>query len=95
MTSGAVYIMTNRKNGVLYTGCSSNLPGRVWQHRTGAIEGFTKRYRCTRLVWFEFHDDVQEARRRELQIKEWQRKWKIELIEALNPEWNDLFDQIC
>lgn len=95
MTSGAVYMMTNRKNGVLYTGVTSNLPGRVWQHRTGAVEGFTKRYRCTRLVWFEFHDDVQDARQRELRIKEWQRKWKIELIEVLNPKWDDLFDQIC
>ncbi len=88
-------MMTNRKNGVLYTGVTSNLPGRVWQHRTGAVEGFTKRYRCTRLVWFEFHDDVQDARQRELRIKEWQRKWKIELIEVLNPKWDDLFDQIC
>lgn len=95
MRSGSVYIMTNRKGGVLYTGVTSNLPQRVWQHRNGVVEGFTKKYRCKKLVWCEYHDDLQDARRREMQIKEWQRKWKVELIEAANPEWIDLFEQIC
>ena len=95
MHSGSVYIMTNRKNGVLYTGVTSNLPHRAWQHREGAVDGFTRRYRCKVLVWYEFHDDLQDARRRERQIKEWKRMWKIELIEALNPGWDDLFEQIC
>ena len=95
MKSGCVYIMTNRQNGVLYVGVSSHLVQRVWQHRNGLVEGFTKRYRCKRLVWFEHHEDLQQARARELQIKEWKRRWKIELIEAANPGWSDLFDQIC
>ncbi len=95
MRSGSVYVMTNRKGGVLYTGVTSNLPQRVWQHRNGVVEGFTKKYRCKKLVWYEYHDDLQDARRREMQIKEWQRKWKVELIEAANPEWVDLFEQIC
>ena len=87
--------MANKRNGTIYVGCTSDLPQRVWQHREGVIAGFTKRYGCKMLVWYEAFDDLQEARKRELQMKEWQRKWKLELIEKLNPEWNDLFDTLA
>ena len=89
--AGFVYIMANRRNGTLYIGVTSDLPGRVYGHREGLIAGFTKRYGCKRLVWFEQHDDLQSARHRELQLKEWQRAWKIELIVKMNPDWDDLY----
>lgn len=95
MKQGFVYIMANKRNGTIYIGCTSDLPQRVWQHREGVIAGFTKRYGCKMLVWYEAFDDLQEARKRELQMKEWQRNWKLELIEKLNPEWNDLFDTLA
>jgi putative endonuclease len=91
MKSGFVYIMANRKNGAIYTGSTSNLIGRAHAHREGLIPGFTKRYGCKLLVWFETHDDLQDARYRELQIKEWKRSWKIRLIEEKNLEWTDLY----
>ena len=91
MQAGFVYIMANRKNGTIYTGVTSELVQRAHQHREGLIEGFTKRYGCKRLVWFEAHDDLEEARRRELQIKEWKRAWKVRLIEENNLEWDDLY----
>ena len=91
MKPGYVYIMANRKNGTIYTGVTSDLAGRVHQHREGLVPGFTKKYRCKRPVWFEAHEDLQQARQRELQIKEWQRKWKIKLIEERNLDWDDLY----
>lgn len=91
MKAGYVYIMASRKNGTIYIGVTSDLIARVYQHREGLVPGFTKRYGCKLLVWFEVHDDLQEARRRELQMKEWKRSWKIRLIEENNPEWDDLF----
>ena len=91
MEAGFVYMMANRRNGTIYTGVSSDLIARVYAHREGLIEGFTKRHGCKLLVWFERHEDLQEARRRELQIKEWKRAWKIRLIEERNLEWNDLY----
>ena len=91
MKAGFVYIMANRKNGAIYIGVTSDLVSRAHAHREGLIEGFTKRYGCRLLVWFEVHDDLQEARRRELQIKEWKRGWKIKRIEKDNLEWNDLY----
>jgi putative endonuclease len=90
----AVYILASRPRGVLYTGVTSELVSRVWQHRTGAGEGFTKRYRVHRLVYFELHARMADAIRREKQIKEWRRAWKIALIEAVNPAWNDLWDTL-
>jgi putative endonuclease len=87
----AVYIVANCRNGTLYIGVTSNLPGRISQHRTGSIPGFSKRYGCTILVWFEACDTMDQAIVREKQIKEWQRGWKLKLIEAENPEWEDLF----
>jgi putative endonuclease len=91
MKSGFVYIMANRKNGTIYIGVTSDLIGRVYQHREGLVPGFTKRYGCELLVWFEAYDDLQQARQRELQRKEWKRAWKIKLIEENNLEWDDLY----
>lgn len=90
MKQGYVYILTNKRNGTLYIGVTSNLPQRIGQHRTGTVEGFAKKYGLTTLVWFEHFDDLQDARRRELQMKGWKRAWKIALIETLNPDWRDL-----
>jgi len=91
MQAGFVYIMANRKNGAIYIGVTSDLIKRVTEHREGLIGGFTKRYGCRFLVWFEAFDDLQEARRRELQMKEWKRAWKVKFIEERNLEWNDLY----
>jgi putative endonuclease len=92
--SGCVYMMTNRRKGTLYIGVTSDLAARVYGHREGLIAGFTKRYGCKRLVWFEWNDDLQAARQRELQMKEWRRAWKIELIEAANPNWDDQYSSL-
>ena len=91
MKAGYVYMMANQKNGTIYTGVTSDLVSRVYAHREGLVPGFTIRYGCKRLVWFEAHDDLQEARQRELQIKEWKRAWKIKLIEENNLDWEDLY----
>jgi putative endonuclease len=94
MQSGFVYIMASRRNGTIYIGLTSDLPQRITQHREGLIEGFTKQYGCKLLVWFERYDDLQEARRRELQMKNWKRLWKLRVIEEMNPEWDDLFESL-
>ena len=86
----ATYIMANRKNGAIYTGCSSDLPMRVGQHKSGIGSRFTKQYACTNLVWYERFDEMTFAARREKQIKRWPRQWKINLIEKTNPVWSDL-----
>ena len=91
MKAGFVYIMATRKNGAIYLGVTSDLVKRVWAHREGVIGGFTKRYGCKLLVWFEVYDDLQEARLRELRMKEWNRAWKIRLIEERNLDWDDLY----
>ena len=91
MKPGYVYIMASKRNGTIYIGVTGDLAGRVWQHRNGLIAGFTKRYGCKLLVWYEVHDDLQQARLRELQMKKWKRLWKISSIEAMNPEWRDLY----
>jgi putative endonuclease len=87
--------MASRRNGTLYIGVTSNLAGRVYQHRAGQIEGFTKKYGCKLLVWYEAYEDLDAARLRELQIKKWKRAWKIELIERDNPLWKDLWPGIA
>ena len=94
MKQPVVYIMASRRNGTLYVGVTSNLPQRVWQHRTGVIGGFTKRYGCKMLVWYELHSTMLDAIAREKQIKGGSRKKKLALIEALNPTWRDLFDEL-
>lgn len=90
-----VYIMASERNGTIYVGVTSDLPGRVWQHREGIVEGFTKRYGCRLLVWFERHDTMESAIMREKQIKAGSRKAKLALIEAKNPNWRDLFEEIA
>ena len=94
MKAGYVYIMASGKNGTIYVGVTSDLVKRVYEHRLGLIDGFTKAYGCKLLVWFEAHDDLQEARQRELRIKEWKRAWKIRLIEESNLEWDDLYPSL-
>jgi putative endonuclease len=93
--SGYVHIVTNRRNGTLYIGVTSDLPARIFAHREGLIAGFTKRYGCKMLVWYACFDDIEDARNRELQMKEWRRAWKIEAIEKTNPDWLDLYEEIC
>jgi putative endonuclease len=91
---GWVYIVTNRPNGTLYIGVTSDLARRAWEHRDGVVEGFTKRYGLKRLVYAEYHDDIRSALQREKTMKHWKRSWKIELIAAQNPEWHDLYDSL-
>ncbi|HEU4960968.1 MAG TPA: GIY-YIG nuclease family protein [Sphingomonas sp.] len=86
----AVYIAASGRNGTIYTGVTSHLLGRIYQHREGTTDGFTKRYSVKRLVWFEIHETMESAILREKQIKNWRRRWKLELIEADNPTWRDL-----
>ena len=94
MPGGYVYIMTNRPDGILYVGVTSDLVRRVFEHRSGFVAGFTKRYGLKRLVYFERFDDIRNAIQREHNIKHWPRAWKVRLIGADNPAWNDLYDTI-
>ncbi|RBP12861.1 putative GIY-YIG superfamily endonuclease [Roseiarcus fermentans] len=94
MRSPCVYIMASRRNGTLYVGVTSNIGRRAWEHRTGAVEGFTKRYGCKLLVWLEPHERMDEAIAREKQIKSGSRKDKLALIERDNPQWHDLFERL-
>jgi len=89
-----VYIMASRKDGTLYTGFTSDLIRRVWEHREGVIGGFPKRYGVRRLVWYEAHGTAESAIAREKRIKKWRRAWKIGLIEKENLEWRDLYDDL-
>ena len=84
------YIVASGKNGTIYIGHTDDLINRVWQHQTKAFEGFTAKYKCTRLVWCEAFNTREEAFARERQLKLWRRAWKIQLIEKTNPDWNDL-----
>ena len=94
MQGGWVYMMTNRPNGTLYVGVTSDLARRAWEHRTGVADGFTKRYDLTRLVYAERHDDIRTALQREKNLKHWSRSWKVRLILGQNPAWDDLYDQL-
>jgi putative endonuclease len=94
MKTGYVYIMASARNGTIYIGATSDLVKRVWEHRTGAGAGFTNKHRCNLLVWYATFDDLQEARRRELQMKKWKRIWKLSEIEQMNPEWTDLYSTL-
>jgi len=94
MRGGWVYIITSRPFGTLYVGVTSNLARRSWEHRDGVSAGFTKRYGLTRLVFAEWHDEIIRAIQREKNIKHWSRAWKLDLITAINPEWNDLYAQL-
>ncbi|PIP30600.1 endonuclease [bacterium (Candidatus Howlettbacteria) CG23_combo_of_CG06-09_8_20_14_all_37_9] len=90
MKKGCVYILANKRNGTLYTGVTSDLIGRVYQHKNDLVEGFSKKYQTHMLVYFEEHEDIKDAILREKQIKKWERKWKLRLLEEKNPEWKDL-----
>ena len=90
----AVYIMANRYRGTIYIGVTSNIVGRVSQHRLGLVDGFTKKYRLKLLVFHESHATMETAISREKQLKGWKRSWKLALIERNNPDWNDLFESV-
>ena len=94
MKTPCVYMLASKRNGTLYVGVTSNLPQRVWQHKNDLVEGFTHRYGVHALVWYEVHETMENAIAREKTIKEWKRQWKIDLIEAMNPEWRDLYEDI-
>jgi putative endonuclease len=93
--AGFVYIMASQRNGTIYIGVTSNLAKRVWEHRNEIAPGFTKKYRCHHLVWYESHDSIEAARQRELQMKEWKRDWKLREIEGFNPDWDNLYERIA
>ena len=95
MREPAVYIMASKRNGTLYIGVTSNLAERIWQHREGAVAGFTKRYGCKLLVWYERHERMDEAICREKQIKGGSRAKKLTLIETMNPSWRDLYEDLA
>jgi putative endonuclease len=94
MKQPCVYIMANRRNGTLYTGVTSDLLKRAYEHREGLAPGFTKRYGCKMLIWYELHETMTSAIEREKQLKAGSRKKKLALIEALNPEWEDLYESL-
>ncbi|MES2095338.1 MAG: GIY-YIG nuclease family protein [Pseudomonadota bacterium] len=87
-------MMASKRNGTLYLGVTSDLPARAYQHRNGLVDGFSKKHGCKLLVWYDWCDDLQGARLRELQMKKWKRSWKIELIERENPQWTDLYETL-
>jgi putative endonuclease len=89
-----VYILASRRNGTLYVGVTSDLARRIWEHRSDAIDSFTRRYAIHRLVFAEFHETMEEVILREKRIKKWRRAWKLALIERDNPQWRDLYEQL-
>ncbi len=86
-----VYILASKRNGTLYIGVTSDLKKRIWEHKNNLVEGFTKKYKVHLLVYYESTNDVRSAITREKQLKKWNRKWKIGLIEKNNPQWKDLY----
>ncbi len=89
-----VYIMASKRHGTLYTGVTSDLAARVWQHKNNIAEGFTEKYSVHTLVYYEQYEDMPSAIGREKQLKRWSRRWKLALVEKDNPEWNDLYEEI-
>ena len=89
-----VYLLASGRNGTLYIGVTSNLAGRIWQHREHVVAGFTDKYGVTKLVWYELHGTMEEAILREKRIKKWNRAWKIRLIDEKNPSWRDLWPDV-
>jgi putative endonuclease len=89
-----VYIVASDRNGTLYIGVTSDVARRTWLHRSDTVDGFTKRYGVHRLVYVEFHDTMADAILREKRMKKWNRAWKLQLIEELNPQWRDLYDDV-
>ena len=94
MKAPCVYILASKRNGTLYIGVTSNLVQRVWQHKNGLADGFTKEHGVERLVWYEVHGSMVEAITRERQMKRWKRDWKVRLIEEANPFWRDLYEEL-
>lgn len=91
---GYVYILASQRNGTLYIGVTSDLIRRIWEHKEGVIEGFSKQYGLKMLVWYEVHEDIAEAIKREKALKKWNRKWKLRVIEESNPDWRDLYTEL-
>ena len=89
-----VYILASRRNGTLYIGVTSSLKKRIWEHKNDLVAGFTKRYGVHTLVWYELHPDMLSAITREKAVKGWKRRWKLELIERMNPDWRDLYEEL-
>jgi putative endonuclease len=90
-----VYILANRMYGTLYVGVTNNLTRRIWEHKNGFVAGFTREHSTHRLVWYEVHESAYEAITREKRIKNWNRDWKVNLIQEMNPGWEDLYDAIA
>lgn len=90
-----VYLLASKRNGTLYVGVTSDLVKRVWEHKNHVVDGFTKQHGVDQMVWFEVHETMESAIQREKAIKEWQRAWKLKLIEEFNPSWKDLYDSVC
>jgi len=89
-----VYLLASEQNGTLYTGITSDLKKRIWEHKNNIIKSFTKKYDVHNLVYYEIHGDVEQALLREKKIKKWRRTWKLKLIESMNPKWEDLYDEL-
>lgn len=89
-----VYILAKQRNSTFYVGITSDLPKRIYEHKNDLTDGFTKKYGIHKLVYFEIHGDPENAIKREKRLKKWNRPWKMRLIEEMNPDWNDLYDQI-
>ena len=90
-----VYILASRKDGAIYIGVTNDIVRRIYEHRIKAVPGFTSKYNITQLVWFETYDDPISAITREKELKKWKRSWKVQLIEAANPQWSNLYESIC
>ena len=90
-----VYILASKRNGTLYTGVTNCLSRRVWEHKIGVVRGFTEKYNVKTLVYYEEYSDIRVAITREKALKKWNRAWKIRLIESMNPEWNDLYEELA
>jgi putative endonuclease len=88
-------MLCSKRNGTLYTGVTSDLVKRIYEHKNNLVDGFTKKYNVHRLVWYEIHESGESAITREKQLKKWKRAWKLKLIEKNNPKWNDLYEDIC
>lgn len=95
MKAGWVYLMANHRRGQTYLGVTSDLPRRAWQHRNKVLAGHSRDKDCVLLVWYEGFADLQDARASEWRMKKWKRAWKIRLIEERNPDWRDLFEEVC
>jgi putative endonuclease len=94
MKGGTVYILASKRNGTLYIGVTSDLPGRMYEHREGLVAGFTRQYGVKLLVWYESHKRIEDAIQREKNLKHWVRRWKLALIEKTNPQWRDLYSDM-